>query len=155
MNILRGGRNYLVRSHFLSNVSRDPSLPKGRQTDDISEKEVKEILGDLPIERSQLIEALHLIQDEFNCLSQKHLKALSELFKISQAEVFEVASFYHHFDFLLSFLLFSFSANNCLAPDSILLPCELNIFGIFMFGINFPRPLKKSLPLEIILSFLC
>ena len=88
----------MVRSHFLSNVSRDPSLPKGRQTDDISEKDVKKILGDLPIERSQLIEALHLIQDEFNCLSQKHLKALSELFKISQAEVFEVASFYHHFD---------------------------------------------------------
>ncbi|MFL2802197.1 MAG: hypothetical protein ACJ0DD_05490 [Paracoccaceae bacterium] len=47
----------MVRSHFLSNVSRDPSLPKGRQTDEISEKEVKEILGDLPIERSQLIEA--------------------------------------------------------------------------------------------------
>ena len=90
----------MVRSHFLSNVSRDPSLPKGRQTDEISEKEVKEILGDLPIERSQLIEALHLIQDELNCLSQKHLKALSELFKISQAEVFEVASFYHHFDII-------------------------------------------------------
>ncbi|MFL2802198.1 MAG: NAD(P)H-dependent oxidoreductase subunit E [Paracoccaceae bacterium] len=40
---------------------------------------------------------LHLIQDELNCLSQKHLKALSELFKISQAEVFEVASFLSSF----------------------------------------------------------
>ena len=65
----------------MSNVSRDPSLPKGRQSDDTSEKQIKDILGDLPLDRSQLIEALHLIQDEFNCLSQKHLKALSELFK--------------------------------------------------------------------------
>ena len=90
----------MVRSNFLSNVSRDPSLPKGRQSDDTSEKQIKDILGDLPLDRSQLIEALHLIQDEFNCLSQKHLKALSELFKISQAEVYEVASFYHHFDII-------------------------------------------------------
>ena len=55
-------------------------------------------MGDLHFDRSQLIEALHLIQDKFNCLSQRHLKSLSELFKLSQAEVFEVASFYHHFD---------------------------------------------------------
>ena len=90
----------MFNSKLTKSVVRDPSLPKGRQTDDISEKEIKEVLGDLPLERSQLIEALHLIQDEFNCLSQKHLKALSELFKISQAEVFEVASFYHHFDII-------------------------------------------------------
>ena len=45
---------------------KESSLPKGRQTDDISEKEVKVVSGDLPLERSQLIEALHLIQDEFN-----------------------------------------------------------------------------------------
>ena len=90
----------MLNSKLTKGIKRDPSLPKGRQTDDISEKEVKEVLGDLPLERSQLIEALHLIQDEFNCLSQKHLKALSELLKISQAEVFEVASFYHHFDII-------------------------------------------------------
>ena len=90
----------MLNSKLTKGIKRDPSLPKGRQSDDISEKEVKEVLGDLPLERSQLIEALHLIQDEFNCLSQKHLKALSELLKISQAEVFEVASFYHHFDII-------------------------------------------------------
>ena len=90
----------MFNSKLTKGVTRDPSLPKGRQTDEVSEKEVSEVLGDLPLERSQLIEALHLIQDEFNCLSQRHLKALSELFKISQAEVFEVASFYHHFDII-------------------------------------------------------
>ena len=90
----------MLNSKLTKGVTRDPSLPKGRQTDEVSEKEVSEVLGDLPLERSQLIEALHLIQDEFSCLSQRHLKALSELFKISQAEVFEVASFYHHFDII-------------------------------------------------------
>ena len=88
----------MLQPRFKKNVKRDPSLPKGRQSDDTSEKEVKELIGNLPLHRSQLIEALHLIQDEFNCLSQRHLKSLSELFKLSQAEVFEVASFYHHFD---------------------------------------------------------
>ena len=88
----------MLQPRFKKNVKRDPSLPKGRQSDDTSDKEVKELIGNLPLHRSQLIEALHLIQDEFNCLSQRHLKSLSELFKLSQAEVFEVASFYHHFD---------------------------------------------------------
>ena len=88
----------MLHSKLTKGVKRDPSLPKGRQTDDISEKEIKELVGDLHFDRSQLIEALHLIQDKFNCLSQRHLKSLSELFKLSQAEVFEVASFYHHFD---------------------------------------------------------
>ena len=88
----------MTYSKLLKGITRDPSLPKGRQADDISEREIKELVGDLYFERSQLIEALHLIQDKFNCLSQRHLKSLSELFKLSQAEVFEVASFYHHFD---------------------------------------------------------
>ena len=86
----------MLHSKLTKGVKRDPSLPKGRQIDDISEKEVKELVGNLSFDRSQLIEALHLIQDKFNCLSQRHLKSLSELFKLSQAEVFEVASFYHH-----------------------------------------------------------
>ena len=88
----------MLNSKLTKGVKRDPSLPKGRQADDLSEKEIKELVGNLHFDRSQLIEALHLIQDKFNCLSQRHLKSLSELFKLSQAEVFEVASFYHHFD---------------------------------------------------------
>ena len=81
-----------------SNIKRDPSLPKGRQVDDFAKEEVLSILGDLPIQRDLLIEALHKLQDGFDCLTLPHLRALSEIFRISQAEVYEVASFYHHFD---------------------------------------------------------
>ena len=52
----------------------------------------------MPIQRDLLIEALHKLQDGFDCLTLPHLRALSEIFRISQAEVYEVASFYHHFD---------------------------------------------------------
>ncbi len=81
-----------------SNIKRDPSLPKGRQVDDFAKEEVLSILGELPIQRDLLIEALHKLQDGFDCLTLPHLRALSEIFRISQAEVYEVASFYHHFD---------------------------------------------------------
>ncbi|MEP3245535.1 MAG: NAD(P)H-dependent oxidoreductase subunit E [Sneathiella sp.] len=77
---------------------RDVSLPKGRQVDDKALEEVSNILGDLPLRRDLLIEALHLIQDERGHLSARHLAALAELHRLSQAEVYEVASFYHHFD---------------------------------------------------------
>ena len=51
----------MLHSKLTKGVKRDPSLPKGRQTDDLSEKEIKELVGDLHFDRSQLIEALHLI----------------------------------------------------------------------------------------------
>ncbi len=88
----------MVSTLLKSNVKRDPSLPKGRQVDDFAKEEVLSILGDLPIQRDLLIEALHKLQDGFDCLTLPHLRALSEIFRISQAEVYEVASFYHHFD---------------------------------------------------------
>ena len=88
----------VTNKYLKSNVKRDPSLPKGRQLDNIAEQEVLSILGNLTIRRDLLIEALHLIQDSFGFLTFRHLKALSEVFKLSQAEVYEVASFYHHFD---------------------------------------------------------
>ncbi len=84
-----------------SKNKRDPSMPKGRQLDDISIKEVLIVIGDLPIQRDLLIEALHLLQDHFNCLDVRHLRAVAEIFGLSQAEVYEVASFYHHFDIVV------------------------------------------------------
>ena len=77
---------------------RDVSLPKGRQVDDVSLDEIGVLLGDLPIQRDMLIEALHLVQDGVGHLKARHLTALADVFRLSQAEVFEVASFYHHFD---------------------------------------------------------
>ncbi len=79
-------------------MKRDASQPKGRQLDDSALDEVLALIGELPIRRDLLIEALHLLQDGVGCLTAPHLRALAEIFRLSQAEVFEVASFYHHFD---------------------------------------------------------
>ncbi|WP_167647561.1 NAD(P)H-dependent oxidoreductase subunit E [Mameliella alba] len=72
--------------------------PKGRQVDDTAQAEVKALLGDRSRNRDLLIEFLHLIQDEFGHLSAAHLRALAEEMRLSMAEVYEVASFYAHFD---------------------------------------------------------
>ena len=77
---------------------RDPSLPKGRQVDEAALAEIDGLLDGLETRRDLLIEALHRIQDACGRLSARHLAALAERFRLSQAEVYEVASFYHHFD---------------------------------------------------------
>ena len=71
---------------------------KGRQFDDTALDEVRALLGDRPRRRDLLIEHLHLIQDEYRCLSARHLRALAEEMRMAQAEVYEVATFYAHFD---------------------------------------------------------
>jgi len=72
--------------------------PKGRQLDDRAWEEVRAMLGDRPRRRDHLIEFLHLIQDAYGHLSAAHLRALAEEMRIAQAEVYEVATFYAHFD---------------------------------------------------------
>ncbi|MFV0246225.1 MAG: NAD(P)H-dependent oxidoreductase subunit E [Qingshengfaniella sp.] len=72
--------------------------PKGRQFDDTALTEVRALLGDRPRRRDLLIEFLHLIQDEYGQLSAAHLRALAEEMRLAQAEVWEVATFYAHFD---------------------------------------------------------
>lgn len=72
--------------------------PKGRQLDDQAWDEVRALLGDRPRRADLLIEFLHLIQDAYRCLSAAHLRALAEELRMSQAEVYEVATFYAHFD---------------------------------------------------------
>ncbi|RXV66222.1 NADH-quinone oxidoreductase subunit F [Roseovarius sp. A46] len=72
--------------------------PKGRQLEDQAWEEVRALLGDAPRRRDLLIEYLHLIQDEYGHLSAAHLRALAEEMRIAQAEVYEVATFYAHFD---------------------------------------------------------
>jgi formate dehydrogenase beta subunit len=72
--------------------------PKGRRASVEALAEVRELLGDASRQRDLLIEHLHRIQDRYGRLSSGHLTALAEEMRISQAEVYEVASFYHHFD---------------------------------------------------------
>ncbi|KZY29431.1 NADH-quinone oxidoreductase subunit F [Roseovarius sp. HI0049] len=72
--------------------------PKGRQLEDQAWEDVRRLLGDGPRRADLLIEYLHLIQDEFGYLSAGHLRALAEELRVAQAEVYEVATFYAHFD---------------------------------------------------------
>ena len=72
--------------------------PKGRQFIDLALKEVRNLLGNRPRHSDLLIEFLHLIQDRYGHLSSAHLRALAEEMRLSQTEVYEVASFYAHFD---------------------------------------------------------
>ncbi len=72
--------------------------PKGRQLDEAAWKEIEQLLGARPRRRDLLIEHLHLIQDKYGHLSAAHLRALAEEMSLSMAEVYEVASFYAHFD---------------------------------------------------------
>jgi formate dehydrogenase len=72
--------------------------PKGRRPTDQSLAEVRQLLGDASRQRDLLIEHLHQLQDRFGQLSAAHLAALAQEMRLAQSEVFEVASFYHHFD---------------------------------------------------------
>ncbi|NKB29212.1 MAG: NADH-quinone oxidoreductase subunit F [Rhodobacteraceae bacterium] len=72
--------------------------PKGRQPSDEALAEVQSLLGDRPRRRDLLIEFLHLIQDKHGHLSADNIAALALEMRMSQAEVFEVATFYAHFD---------------------------------------------------------
>lgn len=74
------------------------SKHKGRQLDPSALLEVQKLLDDMPRRKELLIEALHLIQDKYHYLSAKHLVALAHEMRLSSAEVYEVATFYHHFD---------------------------------------------------------
>jgi formate dehydrogenase len=71
---------------------------KGRQVDAGALEDVRALLGDEPRRRDLLIEHLHKINDRYGYLSAAHLAALAQEMNLSQTEVYEVATFYHHFD---------------------------------------------------------
>ena len=83
-------------------VKTGPGRPratlKGRSVDPAALAEVRALLGDAPRRADLLIEHLHRLQDRYGQLSAAHLAALAADMKLAQAEVFEVATFYHHFD---------------------------------------------------------
>ena len=76
-----------------------PTL-KGRQPTISARAVIAELMGGEAPRRDLLIEYLHRIQDAYLGLSEDHLTALADWMRLSTAEVFEVATFYHHFDLL-------------------------------------------------------
>src|SRR5215467_9818892 len=87
------------RSNGANGGSRRPRrTPKGRQVDPRALEEVRALLGDRSRRRDLLIEHLHLIQDRYGHLSAAHLAALAQEMRLALTEVYEVATFYAHFD---------------------------------------------------------
>ena len=76
-------------------------FPKGRRLEESASADIRALLGDRSRDRDLLIEHLHLIQDKYGSLSAGHLQALAAEMKLAMAEVYEVASFYAHFDIVL------------------------------------------------------
>jgi formate dehydrogenase beta subunit len=109
--------------HFL----RPSAFNKGRQvTQDARDRLGSIWHGFIPRDKQYLIEALHLIQDAEKCLPEDLLAACAEAFKLSQAEVFEVATFYHHFDVIKS--------GRIRPPDTTIRVCDS--FSCQMAGAN-------------------
>ena len=72
--------------------------PKGRPVEPAALAEIRALLGDAPRRRDLLIEHLHKVQDRFGHISSAHIAALAEEMRLAMTEVYEVATFYHHFD---------------------------------------------------------
>ena len=73
---------------------------QGRTTPHKSLAEVRQLLGDAPRTRDMLIENLHKIQEHYHHISNRHILALSIDMSLPMAEIYETATFYHHFDVL-------------------------------------------------------
>ena len=73
---------------------------RGREVEPAALDRVRGMLAGMPRNRDMLIEALHAVQDECRCLSPDHLAAIAQEFRLSLVEVYETATFYHHFDVL-------------------------------------------------------
>ena len=92
--------NYPVIPIAVADVSRERKrqAPKGRRVDPSALEEIRLLLGAASRQPDLLIEHLHKIQDQFGHLSSAHLAAFAQEMRLAQTEVYEVATFYHHFD---------------------------------------------------------
>lgn len=88
-------------NQMASSRGRQPRLgPRGRSASPQAVEEVRSALDGLPLRRDLLIEHLHALQDRYGALRAGHLVALASLLRLAPVEVFEVASFYAHFEVL-------------------------------------------------------
>jgi formate dehydrogenase beta subunit len=98
---MRAQASHDRRIHPGAGRRRGLDHPKGRQVEPAALAEVQALLGDRERRRDLLIEHLHLLQDRFGCLYARHLAALAEEMRLALVEVYEVASFYAHFDIVM------------------------------------------------------
>jgi len=98
MTLTQPPQNSPRDSHGGIGRRRPPRTPKGRQVDPQALEQIRALLGDRERCRDLLIEHLHLIQDRYGHLSAAHLAALAHEMRLALTEVYEVATFYAHFD---------------------------------------------------------
>ena len=84
--------------HSKNNISKVKGQFRGRRPDPEALVEIRALLAGKSRQREQLIEYLHLIQDKFKQIEARHIVALADELKLAMTEVYEVATFYHHFD---------------------------------------------------------
>src|ERR687889_816108 len=96
-----GGGNPDRSIHPGSGRRKTRDFPRGRQPEERSLEEVRALLGDRSRAPDLLIEHLHLLQDRYGCLHARHLTALAHEMRLALVEVYEVASFYAHFDIVM------------------------------------------------------
>jgi len=90
--------NAVIDTSGLRRRGKGRGRPKARQVDPKALVEVRALLGDVPRRRDLLIEFLHQIQDAYGFISAAHVVALAQEMSLAMTEVYEVATFYHHFD---------------------------------------------------------
>lgn len=81
-----------------ADLNKKQGKPKGRVVDTSARAEIQSLVAGESLAPDMLIEHLHKIQDQFGHISSRHIAALAAEMKLSQTEVYEVATFYHHFD---------------------------------------------------------
>ena len=91
-------RKVKLRRHPGARRGRARATPKGRQVEPAARDAIRSLLENRPRQRDLLIEYLHLVQDTHGALSAPHLAALAEEMRLPMSEVYEVATFYAHFD---------------------------------------------------------
>src|SRR5688572_12284070 len=94
----RGGRVGVEGGNLKRGDGSARGRPKGRAVEPRALAEVQALLGAESRRRDLLIEHLHKIQDRYGHISAAHVAALAREMRLSQTEVYEVATFYHHFD---------------------------------------------------------
>ena len=86
----------MIASHPKRNRLRGRG--KGHSVDPVAQAAVLDAISGLPCRRDQLIEYLHRLQDRFGHVAAAHVVALADVLGLAPTEVYEVATFYHHFD---------------------------------------------------------
>ena len=91
-------KNFNSQNENALKVKKKRWQPKGRQVEQKYLDEIQILFANISIKRDELIEYFHLLQDKYGVLFDKHLVALSEISKLPLSELYEVATFYAHFN---------------------------------------------------------